>query len=292
MPDPIIGLVMRGFGGDVVWRTSGKTLMRRFYKEGAGRMVKEFPARSKALRRKMAHRSAEMALEIMKEKIPKDSAWVDYRKSLEIAEVKVSAGVDAFVVQSAPGSTRTIRNKDASEVLLYVRAHRRLKKVPEAIRILESYNPWTLHTLPFTPNKTEANIVSRKVSKNEADKVAKRRMQEKHKWRSALSRVGVKPQPIRPKEVKVISTVPDVGQEAMRLEFGIGQKPAPHWRPAIMGVKRFGPKVMMRDPSIKAAMTKPNFTAWKQWRKIKPRKKIGVSEASKYNAFGKKLGIR
>jgi hypothetical protein len=292
MPAPIIGLALRGLGGKLLGKMGGKALTRKFVKTGAGKLMKEFPERSKALRRKMAHRSAEMALEHMKEKIPKDEAWRAYRKSLEIAEVKAGSEFDAFVVQSSPKSTRTVRNKDASEMLLYVKAHRRLKRVPESVRILEKYNPWTLHTLPFTPKRTDAEIVSRKVSKNQADKVAKRRMHEKHKWRSELSGVGVRPQPIRPKEAKVVSTTPDVGQEAMRLEFGIGQKPAPHWRPAITHVKRAGAKTMMRDPQMKAALSNPNFTGWKRWGKIKTNKKIGESEAGKYKAFGKKLGIR
>jgi hypothetical protein len=255
-------------------------------------MVKEWPARAKALQRKVAHRAAEMTLESIKEKVPKTDAWQAYRTALEIAQVNVNPqDGDAFMVRANP-KARTVRNVDASDTLLYVRGHNRLKKISQKVRILEKYSPWTLQTLPFTPDRSEARIVSRKVSKREADKIASRRLKERHKWRSELSREGVRPLPIRSKEAKVVKTVPDVAFEAMRMEFGIGQKAVPHWRPAAANVLRNGIGEMKRDPQMQAALGDPRFTGWKRWGKIKAKKSVGVGEAKKLLSFQKRLGIR
>ena len=286
-------LSIKGLGGEVTGKggkSASRALSRKF-KAGPGKLLMEWPDRSKALMRKVAHRSAESALVQIKEKIPKSDAWRSYRESLQLVEVKVDPSEGhAFMVRSNPDH-RGVSNLDSRDTLLYVRGHRRLKEIPPGVRILEKYSPWTLKTLPFTPKKTEGKIITRKVGKRIADKVTKRRLRDKHKWRSELSREGIRPLPIRVEEVKA-TAVPDLAFEAVRLEFGVGQKPVPHWRPAVMHSARQGYKALLRDPNIKASMSKPNFTGWKRWGKIKLRQKIAEGAARKFTPFQKKLGLR
>jgi hypothetical protein len=223
------------------------------------------------------------------EKIPVGPAYSNYRDSLQVSEVTVGSEGDVFAIRSNPtavGSTEL----DAPNTLIYVRGKARMSKPDPAVQILEQYNPWTLDTLPFTPKTTVATIVSKKVAENTVSKIRKSRRKDRYKWAPALTNAGIRVGPLG--KIKTPKTVPDMGYAAFQLEFGLGVKPAPHWRPTLKDLITTAPKKMARSPKIKMLFTNPSFTGWKRWEKIQGASKIRPSEARKFVPFQRKLGIR
>lgn len=255
------------------------------------KLMVEWKGRTRAMRRFIAHSIAEKAHESLLDKIPKSPSWNAYRTSLQVAEVPGQPDADVFLVRANPRS-RTVRDVDAEDTLLYIRSRQRLRRAKPKIQILQKYNPWTLQTLPFTPDRSDAMIISRKVTPREFKSVQRARTKDQMMWRKELQGVGIKVPKVRPDKRKSAKTLPDVAHAAFRLEFGIGEQPAPHWRPTIQFVQRQGIKDLKRDRKLSATMIRPSFTLWKSWAKIKARTKVRVSVARKFMPFQKKLGIR
>lgn len=255
-------------------------------------LVREWPRRTKGVRRLVAFRAAQMVRESLLEKIPRDG-WGEYREALKVARVTGDlGGADAFSVYADP-KARKVREVDEPKTLLYIRSRRRLKRVKPEIQVLEKYSPWTLETLPFTPKRSDAQLVSRTVTKREVKKVTKARLKDRKLWRHELLRVGVVLPSTRPgARDRVPKVVPDVAFEAMRLEFGFGVKGVPHWRPAVRGLVGSGLGRLRRDPQIRGAFTKAGFTEWRSWVKIDTSTRIRAGDARNFLPFQKKLGIR
>lgn len=256
------------------------------------RLAKEWPRRTKGVRRLVAFRAAEKVRGALLEKIPRNG-WSEYREALKVSRVTGDlGGANAFSVYADP-KARKVREVDEPKTLLYIRSRRRLKRVKPEIQVLEKYSPWTLETLPFTPKRSDAQLVSRTVTKREVKKVTKARLRDRKQWRHELLRAGVPlPKPRLGAEGAVPKVVPDVAFEAMRLEFGFGVKGVPHWRPAIRSLMGPGVAEFRRDPQIRGAFTKAGFTDWRSWVKIDTSTRIRVEDARKFLPFQKKLGIR
>lgn len=258
--------------------------------KAARKLVAEWPARTRGVRRFVAHWAAERVRADLLDKIPRDG-WKAYRSALTVSRVEGDlGGMEAFTVY-ADSKARRVREVDEPQTLLYIRSRRRLKRVKPEIQVLEKYSPWTLQTLPFTPKRSDAQLISRTVTKREVKKVTKARMKDRKKWRHELIRLGVPVPTTRVEAIQLPKVVPDVTFEAMRLEFGLGVKGVPHWRPAVQGVGT-GVGSLKRDPSIRGAFTKPGFTDWKSWEKIDTSTRIRSGDAGKFIPFQQKLGIR
>ena len=257
----------------------------------ARKLASEWKDRTKALKRNIAFRTAEKVQATLMENIPKGDDWNAYRASLEVVEV-TGLGDEAvsFAVRANPRS-RTVRNVDAPDTVLYIRSRRNLKRIKPEVQILEKYNPWTLQTLPFIPDRSDAMVISRKVKEREVEKIQRKRIADRKLWRAELSKVGKRVPIVRPESTRVAKTVPDVAFEAFRLEFGIGRKPEPHWRPGLRNAIRDGLQELKRDPRIRGSMIRPSFTLWKSWEKIRTKSTVRTSQARDYVPFQKKLGI-
>lgn len=258
----------------------------------ARKLVSEWPKRTKGLVRFVAHWAAKRAYDNIQQKVPSGPEWAAYRESLKLASVKGDLeGASAFTVLADP-KAREVREVDGPKVLLYIRSRRRLKRVKPEIEILEKYSPWTLQTLPFSPKRSDAQVISRTVTEREVKKVTKARMRDRKQWRFELLRAGSPVSKDRVPDTRPPQATPDVAFEAMRLEFGLGVKAAPHWRPAISDVVRAGVTSLQQDPAIQAAFTKPSFTDWQSWEKIDTTTSISSGDARKFLPFQEKLGIR
>jgi hypothetical protein len=255
------------------------------------KLVSEWPARTRGVCRFVAHWAAQYVHAELLEKIPKGD-WDAYRESLKVARVSGDlGGATAFAVYSSP-KARKVREVDEPKTLLYIRSRRRLKRVKPEIEVLEKYSPWTLQTLPFTPKRSDAQVISRTATEREVNKVTRARQKDRKLWRPELIRLGV-PVPItRVEAAQLPRTVPDVAFEATRLEFGFGVKGVPHWRPAIARLTGAGLSELRRDPGVRSAFTKPAFTDWRGWEKIDTSTRIRSGDARKFLPFQTKLGIR
>ncbi len=273
-------------GGDFVIQIRPDRRTRR-----ALELFEQWPERTRRLQALLPHLAAEYVLAEILEKLPKGEEWSPYRDSLEVARVAgMPPDTSATVVRSNVHSRR-VRRLDVPRTLLYVRAKRRLKTKPE-VSVLEKYSPWTLQTLPFTPSRRDALLVTRRAGTRAVEKVAQERLKDRRKWKRELVRAGIKVKDDR--EVRIPRTVralPDVAFEALRLEFGWGPEHKAHWKPAIRRLIVSGIKSMLRQGQMKRALTSVSFRGWKRW-PPRTRYKVRMSEARNYLPFQRKLGIR
>lgn len=223
-------------------------------------------------------------------RIPNQDQYKTYKNSVRMASV---SGTEGFYVISANPKARRVKAIVTEKVLLYVRPRRRLGRVAPEITVLEKYSPWTAETMPFTPKRRDAVVVSRRVSASEVKKIARKRRRERPKWSVELAKVGVR-EVRKDRQVQIpkgVRAVPDVAFEGLRLEFGIGVKPVAHWRPAILWAKRNGPTLVIKgNRSLLQALGDPKFQRWKSW---PPRvRAVRGGEMVKFIPFMKRLGIR
>lgn len=258
-------------------------------------LVKQWPKRAERLRKLVPYLAAKYVHEHILQNLPNKDDWSSYRSSLQVARVAgAPKGVSAYALRAA---TRTSRTKKAAVdlTILYVRPTSRLRRTRPEIEILRKFSPWTFQTLPFTPKRSEAILISRKVNKREVDKVTKARLKDRPLWHKALAKTGRREtrKDQRLDIPKKVHTLPDVAFEALRLEFGLGGvKGQPHWRPAIQALISSGLRSMFaHDPKIIKLFKDPKFRDWKRW-PPRVRHTVRMAEVKNYVPFQKKLYIR
>lgn len=258
-------------------------------------LIEQWPERAEHIRRFVPYLAAHFVLRKILEKLPSQDDWAAYRSALEVVSViGAQRGLSVYALR-ASHHRRKVRQVEVSRTILHVRPNRKLRRVKPEITILEKYSPWTVQTLPFTPKRSDAIVISRKVGKKEADKVAKARMKDRPAWRKALDHVGRR-EVHKDKRLEIpnkVKALPDVAFEALRLEFGTGgMKSIPHWKPAIRELISTGMRSILReDPRIKRAFTRAGFTGWRRW-PPRSKRKTRMSELKSFASFQKKLGFR
>ena len=207
--------------------------MRRVLK-----LSKQWPKRVPDLMRVVSYRAAQRALRTMLRRIPRGRAWRAYRESLELREVSGMGRKGSGFAIHLSSNPRDVDKNDQGQVVVYVTPKKQFGRVSEVTKILQRFSPWTLDTLPTSPDKSEAKVISRKVRPDEVLKIREARTRDKASWESELKtagiRIGIQAGPRGESSRTATSTTPDSLFEATRLEFGIGMPSAkPHWRPAI-----------------------------------------------------------
>jgi hypothetical protein len=257
------------------------------------KVMNQWPARSAHLQKLLPYLAAEYVLEKINDNLPKGSDYDAYRSSLEVVQVVgLPRGMGGYAIR-VNKRARKVREVDVPLTIVYVRANRKLRRIPKAIKILEKYSPWTVQTLPFQPKRSEALVISRRVSRREVEKVGKARLKDRPAWRKALDKTGRR-EISKDKQLNIpkkVNALPDVAFEAIRLEFGAGgMKAQPHWKPALRELVSTGMKHMLRsDHRIKRSYLSAGYTQWKHW---PPRKhKIRLLELKTFLPFQKKLGF-
>ena len=258
-------------------------------------LMSQWPERAERIQRLLPYLAAHYVLQKILEKIPNQDDWAAYRSALEVvAVIGAKRGLSAYALRASQ-HRRKVRQVDVPRTILHVRPNRRLRRVKPEVTILEKYSPWTVQTLPFTPKRSDAIVISRKVGKKEADKVTKARLKDRPAWRKALDHVGRREihKDKRLEIPKKVKALPDVAFEALRLEFGTGgMKAIPHWKPAIRELISTGIRSILReDPKIKRALTRLSFTGWRRW-PPRSRHKMRISDLKSFASFQKKLGFR
>jgi hypothetical protein len=256
--------------------------------------VTEWSERSKAVQRMVPYLAATEAFTVLMSKVPKDLMWRYYVNSLKLVRVGPrtwSAGVHAIYGRPSRRDNPTI---DTDTNVLYVRPKKnRTAKVPESVRVLAKYGPWTVDTLPFTPKSTEALVVSRRVSKREVEEITKARKQDAVQWKHALAETGVKLETDAVKKPKFSGKVRrDIAFDALRLEFGHGSnRSVPHWRPAVRSAVRLIKQLMTRRSFLTTAMLKSGSKTWKKW-PPNVASSIRIADLNKLKWFQSKLKVR
>jgi len=251
---------------------------------------REWRQRAEKFRQQLCYAVAESSLRDLIQRIPQRDDLNTYRSSLELVRVTGLPPKVAMFSIYARTKAHKVRQVDAPRSVLYIHARRRLLPPAPEVVILERYSPWTVDTLPFVPKRGTAITISRKVSRNSVQKVAKRREDDRTKWTRELREAGVKVK--RGKVMARQAALPDVTFDATRLEFGLDrQRPHPHWRPTIARWKRAGIQGILREQSdLISALVGVGFQGWKSW--PPPLPEIGIRTAQGFESFQGKLGIR
>lgn len=265
--------------------TASLSLVRRRFEESA--------ERTQALVRDFSYLLAAKVKAELLEEVPRGREWKTYRKSLRLGRVDgLTADRGAFVVYSK-AVRRTVREKDAAEVALYVRPRRRAK-VSEGVQVLARFSPWTIATLPFAPDAREAALVSRKVRKREVQRLTKLREHDRRYWEKELHRLRVPvadPKAMRRVFGKGVATLPDLAFEALRIELGLsGRKDKPHWRPVLKKVRGYVRGILL-DKRLQKTWQDPSFEAWQKGLGSQVRG-MSLRRAKGYAAFQRALRVR
>ena len=252
----------------------------------------ELEERFRSLHRTVSYLAAKDAHELILSSIPGGSEYADLRKSMRISEIGVGNDAGAYSVH-APVKGRRVRKIDVPKTVIYVRAKSKLTRPDPAVKLLEDKGPWTVDTIPFWPNKKEATVVQRKVTRKEADTVAKEQQGKLSGIRAELLEMGRRIKPAKagdPGHVKRGGkAVPDVGMQALELEFGgQGKRSKPVFRKMVSAVKGSMRRMGHKNKVIGQTVSDPNS---KRYKNFPPRmSKISVSKAKDFSGFQKRLG--
>jgi len=257
------------------------------------KVLKKLGVRIDALKSTVVYMAAEYLLRETYSKIPNDPQFIGYKESIKLVEITgMKQKGSAYAVISQPKHAKITETKDTKTIIRVVANRRRVRGIPESVRILEKYGPWTPDTIPFLPKKSEALVVSRQVTGRHAAVIARQRDHDRPLWRNELEAVG-----IRVGSKKRVSrgpgrltAIPDTYFLASRLEFGLhGTKPAAHWRPSLGNLKTQGSKIITNH-NVFIATFDPKYNGWKKW----PPSDISVIDtkaAKRLDNFQKLIGI-
>lgn len=245
--------------------------------------------------RMISYAVAKEAFDALLNEIPGGSDYKELKDALKLVEVGgTKKGEEAAFAIYIPTKGRKIKKIDVSKTVISIIAKKTQNRPAEDVQLLEVNGPWTADTIPFWPTKSEAVIVQRKVTKKEADKVAKAQKPKLPDLIRQLKEMGRTIKPLKPGSPGRIprnaKAVPDLAMQALNLEFGgSGTKSKPVFRKVLRATKQAIGGLADRFSEIKDAMTDPNSKKYKNW----PKKmdKISSSEASKFKGFQKRLGF-
>jgi hypothetical protein len=257
----------------------------------AFKFIKELPKRYKALQARIPFVVAQGVHAGLLERIPEKDEWSSYRNGLEVVGV-ASKNKGFYAIRLQANGRGGSAQVDPPRTLIYIRPHRRLSKVPPMIQILSQYSPWTADTLPFMPSKRDAIVVSRRSTKQVTARVASQRKRDRPFWSKEMVKAGRKETKKSNRVKPSIAAKPatDYAYQALRLEFGLGIRAVPHWRPSIRPFIRNPLRaIMARDPQL-AEYLSPKFRGWKSWRS-KVKNTISKAEAAKFVPFQQRLGL-
>jgi hypothetical protein len=239
----------------------------------------------------VTHASAQSLHAALKAGFPKSMNGA--RAALRLG--RVSTGKDSVAygvyLDSAGMQSKKARKVDPAVNVFYIRPKKgRMVRVPEKIRILQQFSPWTMDSMPFFPSKREGSVITRKVSEKEMTKVRALREQDRTKWAPLLAKEGIHVS--KATKVKLpprAEVVEDVAFRALRLEFGGGDQSAkPIWRPTIRSLAKNVVRSMLAG-SAASALSDPQFRGFQ----AVPKAEIDLSEngLSGYKEFVKRLRV-
>ena len=260
------------------------------------RLLKQLPDRFRAIGAILAYEAARRVKDDVVKYAHGTSMEQTYTEALGLAEVGGVSRSEGFVyaIRVRPRARR-VHKVDARRSILYVRLKKhRLVPPKEDVLILARHSPWTQETLPFVPDRSDAVLISRKVTDREAKAVEAQRKAELPAVRKKLEKQGVRQvhKTARLKLPKNIRAVPDVAFDGVRLEFGFGGlPPKPHWRPALKKLRSGGLREIVKQQQIEDIVSDLRYTGWRRW-PVRVGTRIPTAEAKTFVLFQKRLHVR
>lgn len=253
-------------------------------------MLKTLPDRSAYVRDSFMKVFVEAFIKEVKRPIPKfnNEEWARYVDSLEIREIKVDRDRERtrmLLVASFP-SSKSLKDTPSDRTVVHIRA-RTPENAKQITLLLASFSPWTMDTLPAMPDKDDAFVVYKVVSKNEVTRLRAEKLDEMGKIRAMLQRAGVKAPP-PPEDIGEIRALQDTDLVGIRLEFGLtGYPEIAHWRPAIRKFRKSLAARFVAQSRLLHTLMRPTDKTYV--RKEKPFPSLPLTATLKYARFGKKV---
>lgn len=250
-------------------------------------LASQWPARAAAVRRFVIRQVVGEATAELKKRLPTSSEYGDLTKTVRLSAI---SGMDSSYLISMRAVRGLSRDYDARKTVLFISPRKgRLVTNNPIVSVLERYSPWTPDTLPVAPKRREATVYYRKVSKSEAAAARRARKRDKKKWKLELEQLGVRVRGSGGIDLARAKVLPDIASISMNLEFGLRGQSRPHWRPAMM-VLRKGDAAKRAMKTAKRALTDLEFMGWKAWPEFVG-DLVGSAEVEKYKHFQDKIGV-
>lgn len=257
------------------------------------RSIKQWPKQMKKIETVVVRLATQEVYKTILRLLPPGDAYKLYRRSFRVSRL---LGTDMYGVHCALPPQKAHKLDTTQTILTIHPKHQRAVGpiLPSPATVLEKYSPWTLDTLPFSPDRRVATIVSRRVAKGVVATTARKNMKQEALWRRELAEVGIRN--IRKKHgpnEKTFSdarVVPDLAFDAFRLEFGLGGVRAkPHWRPAVRKLVQSGIASISKRKEIIDAFVHHRYPALQ--RMLRTSFILRASEARNFQTFQEKLGL-
>jgi hypothetical protein len=201
------------------------------------KLVGELPERAQAIIKTLPQMVAHDVLEMIQSMAPRG---IDgYPKMLRVRDLPSVQGWELTgILPPGWAASHRLRSEDVKRTVLYIKPKtRRGEVVEQAAVVLSRHNPWTMDTLPWEPDRTEASIMSRRVKEKEARQIESWRRSELPAVRNELLSLGVTLRPVA-KVLLSRRVTRDIAFEVLRYEFGVPPvQGRAHWKPAIRAAR-------------------------------------------------------
>jgi hypothetical protein len=222
-------------------------------------LFRTWKARQRFIAERIAYLSAVFVRDYAQSRLKGLPKLKAYRDSLTLVEASPAGYAGKVFGVYAKGAKKTFTKRESPYVLLYVRPKKRVPITDPSVEILARFSPWTWDTIPKLPPKSQAVLITREVTKDEAAEWTAKRLRSKRAWEAAFVEAGV---PVRAPRVQVTTAAAqeDTAFQALRVELGAGGSDwVPHWRPALRLLRTQGLRDILRDPLLQKAMRDPMF---------------------------------
>ena len=240
-------------------------------------ILKESDKRVGAFFERLMEKVAELYMEQVVRRIPKDAEYKEYRESFV---AHVSSEMNRLEQDSVDKTEKTSKQelylsgveavgqiKGFNQMWLE-RTRIKVKKqrnidLPFKDMMLFRYQPWTLDTIPFLPASADIYFVYEDIGLQEFYKIRKGARKRQKDVRARAVQNGMyydSDEKIRA-ELKAISNIFDI---AMRIELGIMTQKRGHWIPAMDYVTKIGMKTILKnDRELRKILFKVGYKGFK-----------------------------
>ena len=253
----------------------------------AEKLAREWPQRIRAYKRLAMLKIVREVLESLQDDAPVlEGEDKPYTNHLDIYRVR---GSDTYaILHDGRVPTKHLSDLDGETTALYVKPPGRpIGKQGAIAQLLAPFSPFTLRSWPAVLNRSPAVVVYRSVRRDEVRRIYNRNLKDQHSMKQALARVGVRFK-VDEYAAEDVEAVSDIVFQVLRLEFGLGTRKQPHWRP---GIRKGQSSAVLRwvaeQPQIVRTLSDPRYPGWRSLGMI--RKVIEARDLEELREFQERI---
>jgi hypothetical protein len=192
---------------------------------------KQYPARLKRGRQLFLLAAAK----ILREKVIANAPTIDgvgfYAEDLEIVLVDGMGDIDAVSIIYKNKKRKLDLQVERKNTALLIKPN---EGSPKWVGVLAKYQPWPAGMLPQVPESKDAQLIARRVTEKETQDLSHRLIANKRTIETELNSAGLtKKIVLDAGNANSMEVFDDIAFLVLRTEFGYGDTPQPHWRPAL-----------------------------------------------------------